>query len=300
MASSWEKTAAIATVVSATVALLAFLGSRLGREEDSIHAPLDETPAVDESIKHAERMAALRIRHRPILEALFSADEEESLNARDHLIASGDIAAETFMELSRLMTMNSGSVHGLENSLSVFIHYIDKDSVAVTDARELLCLEAVFVIHPRVSPLLHEVCPRLGEPKFAPLQKEKQAISGRPEKEEATKLVVHSADDAEITKPRIIYAPNPEYTEVARLARIQGTVVVQAIIDKAGQVREVEVIEGLPLGLSEAAVKTMKSWRFEPALSQGKPVEVYYVLSVNFRLVDSEKGGQAANREKEK
>ncbi len=88
----------------------------------------------------------------------------------------------------------------------------------------------------------------------------------------------------EVTKPVKIHAPPPNYTEIARKARIQGLVIVQAIIDKQGGVTNVRVIKPLPMGLSEEAVKAIKQWKFKPATLRGKPVDVYYNLTVNFTL----------------
>ena len=60
--------------------------------------------------------------------------------------------------------------------------------------------------------------------------------------------------------------------------------IVQAIIDKEGNVTNVKVLKGLPMGLEEEAVKAIKRWKFKPATLNGKPVDVYYNLTVNFRL----------------
>jgi TonB family protein len=88
----------------------------------------------------------------------------------------------------------------------------------------------------------------------------------------------------DVIEPLKLYAPPPLYTEPARKARIEGYVIVQAIIDKAGAVTNVRVVKGLPMGLDESAVEAVKRWRFEPATRNGKPVAVYYNLTINFRL----------------
>ena len=88
----------------------------------------------------------------------------------------------------------------------------------------------------------------------------------------------------EVTRPEKISGPNPQYTEIARKARIQGVVIVEAIIDKTGMVRNVRVLKPLPMGLDQAAVEAIRQWRFKPATLRGVPVDVYYNLTVNFRL----------------
>ncbi len=88
----------------------------------------------------------------------------------------------------------------------------------------------------------------------------------------------------EVRKPEKLHAPQPNYTEIARRARIQGIVIVQAIIDRNGEVTHVKILKGLPMGLSEETIKTIKQWKFKPATLRGKPVDVYFNLTVNFKL----------------
>jgi TonB family protein len=88
----------------------------------------------------------------------------------------------------------------------------------------------------------------------------------------------------DVTRPEKISGPNPQYTEIARKARVQGVVIVEAIIDKAGNVTNVRVLKPLPMGLDIAAVEAVEKWKFKPATLNGKPVDVYYNLTVNFRL----------------
>lgn len=93
---------------------------------------------------------------------------------------------------------------------------------------------------------------------------------------------IHVGGD--VKAPVKTYSPQPAYTEIARKARIQGVVIVQAIIDKQGNVTNVKVLKGLPMGLDQAAVESIKTWKFQPATLNGKPVDVYYNLTVNFTL----------------
>jgi TonB family protein len=88
----------------------------------------------------------------------------------------------------------------------------------------------------------------------------------------------------DVQAPEKISTVEPQYTEIARKARIQGVVIVQAIIDKEGNVTNVKVLKGLPMGLDQSAAEAIKRWKFKPATLNGKPVAVYYNLTVNFRL----------------
>ena len=87
-----------------------------------------------------------------------------------------------------------------------------------------------------------------------------------------------------ITPPVKIYHPQPQYTEDARRARIQGVVILEATINREGEVVDVRVLKGLPMGLDKSAVETALQWRFKPATENGKPVAVFFNLLVNFSL----------------
>jgi TonB family protein len=87
-----------------------------------------------------------------------------------------------------------------------------------------------------------------------------------------------------ISRPEILSSTRPIYTELARRARVTGTVIVEAIIDEQGNVTDARVLKGLPMGLSQAALDAIKSWKFKPAMRDGQPVRVYYVLTVNFQV----------------
>ncbi len=89
---------------------------------------------------------------------------------------------------------------------------------------------------------------------------------------------------AGMTRPLRLSGPDPAYTEVARRARRTGIVVLEAVIDRDGSVRDVKVLRDLGFGLTEAAVNAVRRWRFEPATLDGRPVAVLYNLTVRFDL----------------
>jgi protein TonB len=87
-----------------------------------------------------------------------------------------------------------------------------------------------------------------------------------------------------VTRPEKVAGSPPVYTELARKARVTGVVIVEAIIDERGNVVNARVLKGLPMGLDKAALDAVERWKFRPATLQGKPVKVYYTLTVNFTM----------------
>lgn len=82
---------------------------------------------------------------------------------------------------------------------------------------------------------------------------------------------------------RLVYH-QPTYTELGRKMRLQGAVILETIIDTAGNVTEIKVLKGLGAGLSDEAVDAVSRWKFEPSILGGKPVAVRYVVTVHFQL----------------
>ena len=87
-----------------------------------------------------------------------------------------------------------------------------------------------------------------------------------------------------VQKPELLHQVRPLYTEIARRARIEGSVILEATIDQQGLVRDVKVLKGLPMGLTEEAVKAVKQWRYSVSTLNGKPVDVLFALTVHFKL----------------
>jgi len=88
----------------------------------------------------------------------------------------------------------------------------------------------------------------------------------------------------QVSPPRIVTQFEPEYTELARHARYQGTTIVRAVVDSRGETTQVQILKPLGMGLDDQAVNVVKQWRFQPARRDGKPVSVSVDIEVNFRL----------------
>ena len=88
-----------------------------------------------------------------------------------------------------------------------------------------------------------------------------------------------------ITRAVVLKSVEPEYTDEARKARMQGTVAVLIEIDRDGHARNPRVRSGLGLGLDERAVEAVLKWRFRPYLQDGMPVAGSALIEVHFRLL---------------
>ncbi len=75
----------------------------------------------------------------------------------------------------------------------------------------------------------------------------------------------------------------PRYSESARRIGLEGTVILDTVIDRAGRIRNVVVLRGLPMGLTEEAVRAVSKWQFEAPTMNGEPVELTYVVTVRFQ-----------------
>jgi periplasmic protein TonB len=87
-----------------------------------------------------------------------------------------------------------------------------------------------------------------------------------------------------VSPPRIIYQIDPEFSEEARKAKYQGTVIVNVEIYPDGRVHNARIARSLGLGLDEKALEAVRQWKFEPARKDGQPVAVLVNVEVNFRL----------------
>jgi TonB family protein len=98
--------------------------------------------------------------------------------------------------------------------------------------------------------------------------------------------------------PGAVWKTTPEYPAAARQAGVEGTVMVQALVDGDGRVADTRVVKSIPL-LDPAAVECVLRWRFKPASANGRPVAVWIAIPVKFSLRDAQGPGPAGGRELE-
>ncbi|MBZ5579376.1 MAG: energy transducer TonB [Acidobacteriia bacterium] len=88
-----------------------------------------------------------------------------------------------------------------------------------------------------------------------------------------------------VTAPSLLYKVEPEYSEEARKAKFQGTVILYVEVAPDGRAVNPKVVRSLGLGLDEKAIEAVRKWKFRPGYKDGKPVTVAATIEVNFRLL---------------
>ena len=89
----------------------------------------------------------------------------------------------------------------------------------------------------------------------------------------------------EIISPRVIRKVEPSYTDEAKEAKLQGTVMLSVEVTEDGILHNIRVLESLGMGLDERAIEAASQWRFAPATKCDKPVSVPAQIQVSFRLL---------------
>ena len=88
-----------------------------------------------------------------------------------------------------------------------------------------------------------------------------------------------------VSAPTVLSKVEPEYSEEARKAKWQGTVILQLVVDDQGRPQQLKIMRSLGLGLDQKAIEAVEKWRFKPGMKDGKAVPVMATIEVNFRLL---------------
>ena len=85
--------------------------------------------------------------------------------------------------------------------------------------------------------------------------------------------------------PECVHCPDPGFTPEARAAKYEARVMLKLVVTQEGNAVNIRVEKGAQYGLTEAAMKAVRKWKFKPALQNGKPVSVEVMIEVTFRLL---------------
>jgi TonB family protein len=108
-------------------------------------------------------------------------------------------------------------------------------------------------------------------------------IDGRPNSDAHSEAVL-GAGKGRVSPPRQTYGQEPEFTDEARIAKYQGTILLSVVVDPSGAPRDLAIVRPLGLGLDEQAVKQVSNWKFEPGMKDGTPVPAKIMVEVSFHL----------------
>ena len=95
---------------------------------------------------------------------------------------------------------------------------------------------------------------------------------------------VYRVGDDGATAPRVVHMVDPDYSEKARRAKVQGTVLLSLIVDASGDPESISVNRGLRGDLDEKAAEAVRQWNFEPGTLHGKPVAVALCVEIDFHM----------------
>ena len=95
---------------------------------------------------------------------------------------------------------------------------------------------------------------------------------------------IHKVGENGVQAPRLLEKIEPQYTEEASEAELQGTIVMSVEVHPDGRAYNLRLERGLGMGLDENAMEAVKQWKFQPAVKDGEPVAVSAKIEVNFKL----------------
>jgi TonB family protein len=96
---------------------------------------------------------------------------------------------------------------------------------------------------------------------------------------------IFKAGEGGVTEPQCARCPNPDFSNLAVAKKVDGTVVLDAVITPQGRATQIMILQPLGLGLDERAVDAVKQWKFKPATeADGKSVAVHTKIEVTFRV----------------
>jgi TonB family protein len=181
----------------------------------------------------------------------------------------------------------------LARGSTIAIHGVDHDYYAFKGSDGGLAFvqsDAVDLVPP--DPKKPAIAPAAGSKELRDLSINDVAVSSAPALPAETDAETAPPEAAEppetsdeALEPAVLVSKlDPVYPESARRAGVEGTVVLDALIGKNGRVEEVQVLRGLPLGLSDSALEAVRRWQYRPARGRSGPVASHKTVRIVFTL----------------
>ena len=95
---------------------------------------------------------------------------------------------------------------------------------------------------------------------------------------------VYQVGDSGVTSPRVVKEVRPRYSPEAMRDKVQGEVVLKAVVNLKGEPTDIRVVQSLEESLDTEAVKALTGWRFEPGRRDGDPVRVEVEIKLTFKI----------------
>lgn len=89
---------------------------------------------------------------------------------------------------------------------------------------------------------------------------------------------------ADVSPPKVLHRVDARYTREARVNGIQGTVLIEVVVDETGKADKISVLSPIGFGLDSRAVDAVRQWSFRPGMMEGKPVRSVANVEVKFRI----------------
>jgi protein TonB len=108
-------------------------------------------------------------------------------------------------------------------------------------------------------------------------------VDGPPAKADVPEPKIYTVA-GDVKAPRVLRRVTPPYPEVARRMRLNGTVILECIIDQSGHVRDAKVLQSSFAAFEQPALDAIRQWEFAPGTLNGQPVNVQFNLTISFHL----------------
>ena len=247
------------------------------QDEDGLAGWAERNALERASERDRRLLRAQAIRKLPVLAAVVSSRTPLYAGPGIFYPVIGDVAAGAAVKVFT----RDHDFYAIDNAGG--IAYADVDAIDVSSAgtRQLEVVTRQPVNSDSTPPSL---LPSSPAPEPAPIAEERhpEIPTEAPAKTDPTG--VYTAVPPGGTQPEEVDRVVPRYPPLARRAGVEGAVVIRGIVRRDGRIDDVEIIKNLPYGVGEAAREAVSRWRFRPATFRGEPVDVYYTVTVNFRL----------------